>query len=249
VAGHSHWAKIKRKKAVTDQRRGRLWSKLARNIIVAARQGADPADNLTLRYAIDAARAANMPNDTIDKAIKRGSGELGTEQYVPAIYEGYAPGGVAVLVEGLTDNPNRTAPEIRKAFERNGGNLGAMNCVSWMFKQTGVMTVPSDAVSEDRLMEIALEAGAEDVQDQGDVFEVTCEPTAFEPVRRGLADHNIPIRSAEISRLCENTIVVDAETARRIMALIDALEENDDVQKVHTNFELTDEAAEQLAGA
>ena len=134
MAGHSHWSKIKRQKAVTDSRRGRLWSKLSRNIIVAAKKGADPNDNLMLRYAIDAAKAENMPADTIDRAIKKGSGELGGADFVPVVYEGYAPGGVAILVEALTDNPTRTAPEIRKAFERHAGNLGAMNCVAWMFK-------------------------------------------------------------------------------------------------------------------
>ncbi len=243
MAGHSHWAKIKRKKAVTDQRRGRLWSKLARNIIVAARKGADPADNLSLRYAIDAARAENMPADTIDKAIRKGSGELGATEYVAAVYEGYGPGGVAVLVEALTDNPTRTAPEIRKAFERHGGNLGAMNCVSWMFKPRGVFTVNVADVDEDRLMEIVLEAGADDLQNQGDVYAVTCEPAAFESVRTALTAASISVQSAELTRLPDAALAVDVEAGRRVIALIDALEENDDVQKVHTNFELSEQAA------
>ncbi len=246
MAGHSHWAKIKRKKAVTDSRRGRLWSKLARNIIVAAKKGADPADNLTLRYAIDAAKAENMPADTIDKAIKKGAGELGGAEYLPVVYEGYAPGGVAVLVEALTDNPTRTAPEIRKSFERSGGNLGAMNCVAWMFKSKGVLTVSTSVIGEDALMEIALDAGADDIQNQGDVFEIVCDPTAFEAVRKALQDRGVATQTAEITRVPDATVTVPAETATQIIAMIENLEENDDVQKVHANFAVSDEAAAQL---
>jgi len=248
MAGHSHWAKIKRKKAVTDQRRGRLWSKLARNIIVAARKGADPADNLSLRYAIDAAKAENMPADTIEKAIKKGSGELGATEYVPVVYEGYAPGGVAILVEALTDNPTRTAPEIRKAFERGGGNLGTMNCVAWMFKPKGVFTVPVSAVDEDRLMELALEAGAEDVQNQGDVYEVTCEPSAFEAVRKALEGAGVAPQAAELTRVPDATVTVSADMASQVISLIEMLDENDDVQKVHANFAVSEETAAQLGG-
>jgi len=246
VAGHSHWAKIKRKKAVTDSRRGRLWSKLARNIIVAAKRGADPADNLTLRYAIDAAKAENMPADTIDKAIKKGSGELGAADYVPVVYEGYAAGGVAVLVEALTDNPTRTAPEIRKSFERSGGNLGAMNCVAWMFKSKGVLTVSTSDIGEDALMEVVLDAGADDIENQGDVFEIVCDPAAFEAVRKALQERGIAIQTAEITRVPDATVTVPAETATQIIAMIESLEENDDVQKVHANFAVSDEAAAQL---
>lgn len=246
MAGHSHWAKIKRKKAVTDSRRGRLWSKLARNIIVAAKKGADPADNLTLRYAIDAAKAENMPADTIDKAIKKGAGELGGAEYLPVVYEGYAPGGVAVLVEALTDNPTRTAPEIRKSFERSGGNLGAMNCVAWMFKSKGVLTVSTSSIGEDALMEVVLDAGADDIQNQGDVFEIVCDPTAFEAVRKALQDRGVATQTAEITRVPDATVTVPAETATQIIAMIENLEENDDVQKVHANFAVSDEAAAQL---
>lgn len=246
MAGHSHWAKIKRKKAVTDARRGRLWSKLARNIIVAAKKGADPNDNLTLRYAIDAAKAENMPADTIDKAIKKGAGELGGAEYVPVTYEGYGPGGVAVVIEALTDNPTRTAPEIRKAFERNEGKLGAMNCVAWMFKAKGVISVASSAIGEDALMEAALEFGADDVQNLGEEFEVTCEPAAFETVRQGLSSKKIPMQSAELTRVPDMRVTLDADKAAVVMALIEALEENEDVQKVHSNLELSDEAAAKL---
>lgn len=248
MAGHSHWAKIKRKKAVTDARRGRLWSKLARNIIVAAKKGADPADNLTLRYAIDAAKAENMPADTIDKAIKKGAGGAGGAEFVPVVYEGYAPGGVAMLVEALTDNPTRTAPEIRKSFERHGGNLGAMNCVAWMFKSKGVLAVAAGAVDEDALMEVALEAGAEDIQNQGDVFEIICEPPAFESVCKALQQRGIATQIAEITRVPDATMTVSADTAAQVIAMIENLEENDDVQKVHANFAVSDETAARLGG-
>jgi len=248
MAGHSHWSKIKRQKAVTDSRRGRLWSKLSRNIIVAAKKGADPNDNLALRYAIDAAKAENMPADTIDRAIKKGSGELGGADFVPVVYEGYAPGGVAILVEALTDNPTRTAPEIRKAFERHAGNLGAMNCVAWMFKSKGVFAIPVAGVDEEQLMEVALEAGADDVENQGDAFAVTCDPPVFEAVRKALTDRGFSVESAEITRLADATVMVTAETAQQIVAMIELLEENDDVQKVHANFAVSEETAAQLGG-
>ena len=184
MAGHSHWAGIKRAKAANDARRGKLWSKLARRIIVAAKTGGgSPDENLQLRYAIDDARAANMPKDTISNAVKKGTGELGGENYERVLYEGYGPAGVAVMVDCLTDNRNRTVPEIRKAFERSGGQLGNSNCVAWMFAQKGTFTVAADAVSEDRLLEICLEAGADDVAKEGDAFEIICEVGRFGAVR------------------------------------------------------------------
>ncbi|MFO0973605.1 MAG: YebC/PmpR family DNA-binding transcriptional regulator [Phycisphaerae bacterium] len=241
MAGHSHWAKIKRKKAVTDARRGRLWSKLARNIIVAARRGANPDDNLTLRYAIDAARAENVPNDTIDKAIKKGSGELGGVDYVPIVYEGYGGGGVAVLVEALTDNPTRTAGEIRGAFDRHGGNLGSTNCVAWMFKSVGVFVIAAADTSEDALMELAIDAGASDVVNHGEVFEVTCEPSVYEQVRKALSGKGLKPQSCEITRIADTTVTLDGDRARQVGDLVEALEENEDVQKVHTNLGLAAE--------
>ena len=175
MSGHSHWATIKRAKAANDAKRGKNWSKLARAIIVAARHGgSNPDDNLTLRYAIDKARAANMPNDTINNAVKKGSGELQAETYETVMYEGYGPGGVAFMVECATDNRHRTAPEMRKIFERGGGQLGTGNCVAWMFEQKGTFAITGENIVEDKLMEIALDAGAEDVTHDGDLFEVTC---------------------------------------------------------------------------
>lgn len=178
MAGHSHWAGIKHKKAANDAKRGKLWSKIARMIIVAAKAGGgDPAANLTLRYAIDKAKAANMPKDTIEKAVKKGTGELGNINYEEVLYEGYAPGGVAVMVEGLTDNRTRTAPEIKKIFERRNGSLGAVGCVSWMFKKRGLITVKANAIDEDTLMDIALSNGADDMENTGEFYEITCART------------------------------------------------------------------------
>lgn len=241
MAGHSHWARIKHKKAVTDKRRGKLWSKLARNVIVAAKLGGgNPSENLSLRYAIDKAKAANMPSDTIDRAIKRGTGDLEGVSFSEIKYEGYGPGGVALLVEALTDNPHRTAPEVRRIFELNGGNLGGSNCVAWLFKKRGIITIASSDIGEDALMELALEAGADDVRQDADVFEVLTEPGAFEKVRDAVVARKITPQAAEISMLPDNTVPVDADTARRILKLVEDLEDNDDVQNVYANFEIPD---------
>src|SRR5687768_16737509 len=172
MAGHSHWSKIKRAKGANDAKRGKVWSKIARKIIIAARNGGDPRDNLKLRYTIEEAKAANMPRDTIEKAIKKGTGELGGENYEAATYEGYAPGGVAILIEALTNNRARTAPDLRSIFEKNGGNFAASGAVAFQFTKQGVITIKSDAVAEDALLEAALEAGADDVRNEGEVFEV-----------------------------------------------------------------------------
>lgn len=249
MAGHSRWANIKHKKAASDAKRGKLWSKLARNIIVAARTGGgDPTMNLALRYAIDKAKAANMPADTIEKAIKRGTGEIGGENYAPIQYEGYGPGGVAYIVDALTDNPHRTAPEIKKIFERGGGNLGTTNCVSWNFKAIGSFRIRTDAIGEDALMELALEAGADDVAREDDVFEVICEVHAYEGVRKALEAKGVSIQAHEITLRPQSTVSVDAETGARVLKLIEALEDNDDVQNVHTNFEMPEEVMAQLQG-
>ncbi|OWY71073.1 YebC/PmpR family DNA-binding transcriptional regulator [cyanobacterium TDX16] len=247
MAGHSKWSNIKHRKAAVDSKRGKLWSKLARNIIVAAKTGGgDPNMNLTLRYAIDKSKAANMPSDTIEKAIKKGTGELGATEYQPAQYEGYGPGGVAFIVDALTDNPHRTAPEIKKLFERGGGNMGAANCVSWNFKTLGVFRIKADSISEDALMEVALEAGADDVSRDDDAFEVLCEVPAFEAVRKALEDKKIATDSAEITMRPQSTIPVDAETGAKVLKLIEAFEDHDDVQNVYSNFDMPDEVMAQL---
>ena len=242
MAGHSHWAKVKRAKATTDARRGQLWSKLSKRIIVAAKHGGGkPDENLTLRYAIDEAKAANMPNDTIERAIQKGTGELGGENYEQALYEGYGPGGVAFLVECLTDNRNRTAAEIRNAFERAGSQLGAAGCVAWMFQQKGSFVVSGEQADEDTLMEVALDAGADDVRAEGDLFEITCEVGDFSAVKQALADRDIETVSAEIAMVPNNTAKVGADKAQQVIRLMEALEEHDDVQNVYGNFDIPEE--------
>ncbi|MBN1456962.1 MAG: YebC/PmpR family DNA-binding transcriptional regulator [Sedimentisphaerales bacterium] len=246
MSGHSHWAGIKHKKAANDAKRGKVWSKIARMIIVAAKAGGgDPGQNLTLRYAIDKGKAANMPKDTIEKAIKKGTGELGAINYEEVLYEGYAPGGIAIMVDGLTDNRNRTGPEIKKIFEKRGGSLGSSGCVNWMFDKKGLITVNIDAIGEDDLMELALSAGADDMENTGDVYGITCEPAAYDQLKKALEEKDVPIDSAEISMVPQNTVPVgDVETARKILALVEDFEDHDDVQNVYANFEIPDDIME-----
>jgi YebC/PmpR family DNA-binding regulatory protein len=248
MSGHSHWAGIKHKKAANDAKRGKVWSKLARMVIVAAKAGGgDPAQNLTLRYAIDKAKAANMPKDTIEKAIKKGTGEAGGVHYEEVLYEGYAPGGVAIMIEGLTDNRNRTGPEIKKIFERRGGSLGASGCVNWMFKKKGLITVRTDAVDEDVLMDVALSAGAEDMENTGEIYEITCQPDAYNELKAALQEKQIPVDSAELSMVPDTTIPVNnAETARKILNLMEDFEDHDDVQEVYANFDIPDEVLQKV---
>ncbi|MBI1369768.1 MAG: YebC/PmpR family DNA-binding transcriptional regulator [Planctomycetes bacterium] len=242
MAGHSKWANIKHRKGRQDARRSKMWSKCARFIIVAARNGGgDPATNLSLRYAIDEAKAQNMPKDTIANAIKKGTGELGGENYEPVIYEGYGPGGVAMMVECLTNNRNRTAGDIRTAFDKAGGNLGTTNSVAYTFTQTGVFAVAKDAIGEEAIMELALEAGAEDVTDEGEVWQITCPPTNFHAVRTALEDAKLETQVAELSMIPSTTVECTGDIARKVMNLVDTLEDLDDVQKVHANFEIPDE--------
>lgn len=250
MSGHSHWAGIKHKKAANDAKRGRVWSKIARMIIVAAKAGGgDPAQNLTLRYAIDKAKAANMPKDTIEKAVKKGTGELGAVNYEDVLYEGYGPGGVAIMVDGLTDNRNRTAPEIKKIFEKRGGSLGASGCVNWMFSKKGLITVRTDAIAEDDLMEIALSAGADDMENTGEVYELTCEAGAYEQLKKGLEEKEIPTEVAEISMVPQNMVPVgDVKTARKILGLMEDLEDHDDVQNVYANFDIPDDILAKTEG-
>lgn len=249
MAGHSKWANIKHKKAAIDNKRGKLWSKLARNIIVAAKNGGgDPNANLTLRYAIDKAKEANMPNDTIDKAIKKGTGELEGAQYVPASYEGYGPGGVAIIVDALTDNPNRTAPEIKRIFERANGNLGSPNCVSWNFATKGVFTVDAADSDEEILMEIAVDAGAEDVKPLDGMFEITCEVESFNAVRTALEAKGVKTQTGEITKIPGTTVTVDADTGAKVLRMIESFEDHDDVQNVYSNFDMPEEVMAQLGG-
>ena len=238
MAGHSHWAKIKRAKGATDAKRGKIWSKIARKIIIAAKNGGDPRDNLSLRYTIEEARGANMPKDTIEKAIKKGTGELGGENYENVTYEAYAPGGIAMIIEGLTNNPSRTAPDLRSTLEKAGGNLAKSGAVSFQFTKQGVITIKSDAVSEDKLMEIALDAGAEDVKNEGEVFEVITTPTSYLKVKEAIETAKIAVEAGEITHMPNNTVPIDAEHAQKLLKLIDTLEDNDDVQTVSHNAEV-----------
>ena len=239
MAGHSKWANIKHRKGRQDAKRGKIWSKIARQIIVAAKNGGgDPDANLALRYAMDEARSANMPKETIKNAIKKGIGDLEGVNYEDVVYEGYGPGGVAFMVSTLTDNRNRTAPEMRKLFEKGGGQLGASNCVAYMFEQKGTFVIATDQTDEDTLMEIALEAGADDVTTEAEFFEISCDPAAFGAVKNALAQKNIEAISGELAMVPSNTITPDEERARKLLNFMENLEDHDDVQKVYTNFDI-----------
>jgi YebC/PmpR family DNA-binding regulatory protein len=240
MSGHSHWAGIKYKKAALDAKRGKVWSKVARMIIVAAKKGGgDPSANLSLRYAIDKAKAANMPKDTIEKAIKKGTGELEGINFEEVLYEGYGPAGVAIMVEVLTDNRSRTGPEIKRIFEKHGGSLGTSGCVNWMFTKKGLIAVNAANVNEEQLMEIALGAGADDMRAVGEVFEITCEPSEYEKLKKTLQEKEIPIEVAEISMVPKSTIgISDEHTAKRIISLMEAFEDHDDIQNTYANFDI-----------
>ncbi len=243
MSGHSHWAGIKHKKALVDAKRGKLWSRLAKAIILAAKTGGgDPDANLRLRYAIDDAKAVSMPKENIQRAIKRGTGELDGGNLEEVVYEGYGSGGVAILCEVLTDNRNRTAGEIRKVFELSDGKLGSTGCVAWMFESKGLFLIPVAAVDEDKLMELALEAGADDVKRVEDKFEVTCDPAIYRDVAKALADGGIAPEASDITRIAKNTVDInEPEAAQKVLRLIERLDDHDDVQNVSSNFNIPDE--------
>jgi len=243
MAGHSKWKQIKRKKAVTDARRGAAFTKLIREITIAAKQGGgDPAGNARLRTAIDAAKAENMPLDNIERAVKKGTGELEGVTYEEVTYEGYGPGGAAILIQATTDNANRTVAEIRHAFSRHAGNLGATNSVAWMFDRKGEVEVDAMRADEDLTMEAALDAGAEDMVREGDVFLITTPPQQLHAVQEALTRKRLPVRSAAIVMLPKSTVKVEGGDAKRLLALMEALEEMDDVAKVSSNFDIDAEA-------
>jgi YebC/PmpR family DNA-binding regulatory protein len=247
MAGHSKWKQIKRKKAVTDSRRASSWTKVIREITVAAKSGGgDPGGNPRLRTAIDAAKAVNMPHDNIDRAIKKGTGELEGSVYEELTYEGYGPGGAAIFIEATTDNANRTVAEIRHAFSRNGGNLGASNSVAWMFDRKGQILLDATRYGEDRALEAALEAGAEDFVREGEQYVVTTAPATFHAVQDALRVARLEPDSAELAMVPRNTVRVEGADAERILRLVEVLEELDDVSKVFSNFDID---AAQLAEA
>jgi YebC/PmpR family DNA-binding regulatory protein len=239
MSGHSHWSSIKHKKAATDAKKGKSFSKLARAITVAARQGGgDPNMNLKLQYAIEKSRESNMPKDNIERAILKGTGELGGGELQECLYEGYGPSGVALLVEILTDNRNRTASEVRKIFDKFGGNLGEAGCVAWMFEKKGLFIINNTDIDEDLLVTLILEAGAEDMEKVENTYQVTCAPTGFESVKKGLQNHKIVSTSAELSWIPKNFIDLDETSGKKIIRLMETLEDNDDVQSVYANFNL-----------
>ncbi len=245
MSGHSKWANIRHKKGAADARRGKVFTKLIKEITVAARMGGgDVNANPRLRSAVVAAKAENMPKDNWERAIKKGTGELEGVNYEETTYEGYGPGGAAILIDSLTDNKNRAVSEIRHALNKHGGNMGESGSVSWIFEQKGYIVVEKGAVEEDKLMEIALEAGAEDVRDDGDNFEVITNPSDFEDVKEAVENASISFALAEVTMLPKTLAPVDGESAEKLMRLIDALEDCDDVQKVYTNADLPEDMVE-----
>ncbi len=249
MSGHSKWSTIKRKKGANDAKRGKIFTKLIKEITVAARMGGgDPEGNPRLRSAITAAKSENMPKDNIERAIKKGTGDLEGVNYEEITYEGYGPGGVAVLVECLTDNKNRTVADVRHFFAKSGGNLGESGCVSWMFDKKGVIQVDKGVVSEDELMDLAIEAGAEDVVEEESEFQIVAAPEDFNDVVAALEEREVSYLEASIVMLPKNTVSVDSEkTAKSLLKLLENLEDNDDVQKVHANFDIADEVMEEVA--
>jgi YebC/PmpR family DNA-binding regulatory protein len=248
VSGHSKWSTIKRKKGANDAKRGKIFTKLIKEITIAARMGGGDIDgNPRLRSAVTAAKGENMPKDNIDRAIKKGTGDLGGAIYEEILYEGYGPGGVAVLVETMTDNKNRTVADIRHYFGKSGGNLGESGCVGWMFDHKGTLSIAKDGMSEEDLMDIALEAGAEDVIVEEDGFQIITSPEAFNDVVDNLEKANIKFSEASLSMIPKNSVeVLEEKTARSLLRLLENLEDHDDVQKVHANFDIADELMEQL---
>jgi YebC/PmpR family DNA-binding regulatory protein len=250
VSGHSKWSSIKHKKGAADAKRGKLFSKLSRAIIVAAKEGGpDPAGNLALQNAIEKARSYSMPKDNIERAIAKGAGDAGDgSAFETVVYEGYGPEGVAVIVEALTDNRNRTASDVRHLFTKHGGNLGATGAVAWQFERRGVVLVPADGVDEDELLLVAAEAGADDVERDGSSFQVTSSPEALTGVREGLVAAGIAFESVELAMVPKTTVAIpDESTAKQVVRLVEGLEDNDDVQDVYANFDIPEEVLEAVA--
>ena len=249
MSGHNKWSSIKHKKGAADAKRGRIFTRLIKEITVAARMGGgDPEGNPRLRSAILTAKAENMPKDNIERAIKKGTGELEGVSYDEMIYEGYGPGGVAMLVECLTDNKNRTVADIKYIFDRHAGNLGEPGCVAWMFEKKGVIVFESDKVDEEKLLDVALEAGADDVKEEDDVFEVLIPPSDFETVKQAFDDAGFEYSVAEISMIPQNTVKLEGKKAEQMLNLVEAFEDNDDVNNVYANFDIPDEVMEAIGG-
>jgi YebC/PmpR family DNA-binding regulatory protein len=249
MAGHSQWANIKHRKAAVDSKRSKLWSKLSKAIIVAAKLGGgDPSSNVRLRTAILDAKAVSLPKDNIDRAIKKGTGEIDGGDVEEILYEGYGPGGVAILCDIMTDNRNRTAPEVRKLFDNYGGNLGSTNCVAYLFERKGLISIPKTAVDLEKLMELALESGADDVTETDEYFELTCPTDVYTGLVEALESAQIALESKQVTRVPNLTVDVDSETAVSVMKLLEKLEDHDDVQSVATNVNFTPEQLQAYQG-
>lgn len=247
MSGHSKWSSIKHKKGAADAKRGKIFSRLIKEVTVAARLGGgDPDGNPRLRTAIAAAKAENMPKENIERAIKKGTGELEGASYEEANYEGYGPGGVAVLVDCLTDNRNRTVADVKHLFERNSGNLGEPGCVAWIFEKKGLIVFENDKVDEEQLLDLALEAGAEDVREEETEFEVISDPSDFESVKAAIDGAGLSYTLAEITMIPKNTVKLEGKKAQQMLNLMQALEDNDDVSHVYANFDISDEVLEAL---
>jgi YebC/PmpR family DNA-binding regulatory protein len=248
MSGHSKWSSIKHKKALKDARRGKLFTKLIKEITVAARMGGgDVNANPRLRTAVIAARQNSMPTDNIERAIKKGAGELEGVTYDEVTYEAYGPGGVAILVQALTDNRNRTVAELRSILQKHGGNLGSAGAVAWMFQKRGLITVDRAGVDEDRVMEVALEGGAEDVREAGDLLEILTAPERFEAVKTALEQAGVPIGSAEVTMMPQSSVSISGKNAEHMVRLLEALEDHDDVQSVSSNMDIAAEELERLS--
>lgn len=247
MAGHSHWAGIKHKKALVDAKRGKLWSKLAKAIIIAAKAGGDPDINFKLRTAIDAAKAVSLPKENIQRAIKTGTGELKGNDLEEIVYEGYGPEGVAVYCEALTDNRNRTAPEIRKIFERNNGKLGATGCVAWNFEKKGLFLILKDAMDEEQLMDLVIEAGADDFTANEQGYEITCQPENYRAVSDAITSAGLTPEVSELSLFPKDSVdISDVDNAAKVLQLMEMLDEHEDIQNVSSNFNIPDEIMRQL---
>ncbi len=247
MAGHSKWANIKHRKEAEDNKKGKIFTKIARELTVAAKiGGGDPASNSRLRLALDKARASNMPKDNVERAVKKGTGEGNDQIFEDITYEGYAPGGVGILVKTLTDNRNRTIMEVRTVITKRGGSMAEAGSVAWQFENKGIIEVPVTACSEDDIMNYVLEAGAEDVVTDGDIYSITTEPAEFENVKKHLEENNIQIDFAELSMKPKTTIDVEGEAAKKLIALVEALEDLDDVQEVYGNYKIDDSVFDEL---
>ncbi len=248
MSGHSKWSSIKHKKGAADAKRGKIFTKLIKEITVAARMGGgDPEGNPRLRTAIAAAKAENMPKENIERGVKKGTGELEGVSYEEASYDGYGPGGAAVLVDCLTDNKNRSVADIKHIFERHGGNLGEPGCVTWIFDQRGLIVLEKDKVDEEQLIDLALEAGAEDVKEEETEFEVVTAPSDFEAVRKAIEDAGFPYTLAEVTKIPKNTVKIEGKKAQQMINLMQAIEDHDDVSHVYSNFDIADDVMEAMS--